>query len=78
MKHQAPTRKNTEFDFNELAYAVLWEMGAQDIGQNEIARRTGVCKATMSRLMNGNPVDLISVLRICDYIHRSITDFIKV
>jgi transcriptional regulator with XRE-family HTH domain len=66
---------NQHFQVEALANAVKSKRG--DISLRKVAEELGdVSASTLSRLERHETIDLVTILRVCDWLNRPITDFI--
>lgn len=58
---------NVQLDPTNLALVRIFrrEMGVQQVTQMELARRTGMAQATISRRLSGEPFAVAEVLTFC-------------
>jgi DNA-binding Xre family transcriptional regulator len=43
----------------------------------KIGKKIGISAATLSRVKNGKPADINTILKICDWMNSKITHYIK-
>ena len=64
------------FDHELLAKAILDSLKYKDT-LRKISAEIGISLATLHRVMNGKKCQIDTVLKVCKWLDRPITDFIK-
>ena len=59
---------------NDRKFYEAYEMKG-NFGLRKIAKETKVSPATLSRILNGKKADIDTILRICTWLKKSITNF---
>lgn len=71
------TRKAQVFDANGLGKSLKTQRTIQNnFTVRDVAEVLGVLPSTISRIENGKTVEMNTVLLVCDWLGRSICDFI--
>lgn len=69
-----------QYKFNNEAFAKALKTKRVielNIGLREVNKKTKVSIATLSRMENGNKSDIDNILKVCNWLKASITNFIN-
>lgn len=64
------------FDNEQFSNAIKAHLVYGD-SLRKIGKKIGISAATLSRVKNGNPADINTILKICDWMNSKITNYIK-
>ena len=64
------------FDFIQFSQAIKANLKYKDTCRS-IAKEIGISLSTAHRAMNGKEIKINNVIRVCVWLNRPITDFIK-
>lgn len=71
------TRKAQVFDAAAFGKALKTKRDALNYSLRDMAKITGLPNSTFSRMERALPSEMKSVLVVCDWLERSVCDFIK-
>lgn len=68
----------TKFAWTMFTDDVFCYIADSGIGQNELGRRSKIQKSTMSHLLSYHHIEIEKILRLCDVMGVSISDYLYV